>query len=53
MLGRLDSRQPGVGEARPVKIDDHPHEPSVLVGLEAQQSAFHHWPEALLLDDLE
>ena len=49
MLGRLDSRQPGVREARPVKIDNHPHEPSVLIGLEAQHIAFHHSPEALLL----
>jgi hypothetical protein len=39
LLGRLDSRQPGVGEARPVKIDGHPHEPAVLIGLEAQHIA--------------
>src|SRR5215218_2237308 len=49
LLGRLDSRQPGVREARPVEIDNHLHEPSVLIGLEAQHIAFHHWPEALLL----
>jgi hypothetical protein len=51
LLGRLESRQPGLGEARSVKIHDHPHEPSALIGLEAQQIALHHWPEALLFDN--
>jgi uncharacterized Zn-binding protein involved in type VI secretion len=47
-LGRLDSPQPGVGEARPIQVD-HPHEASVLVGLEAQH-LIQHRPQAQLLD---
>jgi hypothetical protein len=51
LAGPPRRRQPGVAEARPVKIDDHPHEPSALIGLETQHLAFRYWPEALLLND--
>jgi hypothetical protein len=39
LVGRLDGPQPGVGEAGPVEVDDHPPAPSVLVGLKPQHLA--------------
>jgi hypothetical protein len=50
-LGRLHGRQPALGEAGPVQVDDHPHQPPRRVGRKPQHLALQHRPQAQLLDD--